>query len=90
MRKKGRAAHPPASPALAVGVDMGGTNLRAAVIDSTGQILHHLRLTSPIVDPLMGRQVLLQAIQEVTAQAVIRAEKQELREKMRNSGKELI
>jgi glucokinase len=69
MRKKGRAAHPPASPALAVGVDMGGTNLRAAVIDSTGQILHHLRLTSPIVDPLMGRQVLLQAIQEVTAQA---------------------
>ncbi len=53
----------------AIGVDIGGTNLRAAVVDEAGCIVHHLRTASPIVDPSSGRQALVQAVREVAMQA---------------------
>lgn len=54
---------------LAVGVDIGGTNLRAAVVDSSGRIMHLLRAPSPIVDPARGQHALIEAIQAVTTEA---------------------
>ena len=54
---------------MAVGVDIGGTNLRAAVVDSFGRIIHLLRAPSPIVDPARGQRALVNAIQAVTAAA---------------------
>jgi glucokinase len=54
---------------FAVGIDIGGTNLRAAVVDHNGHIVQHLRAASPIVDPHRGRIALLQAVHDVTAQA---------------------
>jgi glucokinase len=59
---------------VAVGIDIGGTNLRAAVVDHTGQILTLLRAASPIVDPGSGQRALIQAIRAVTAQAGCRLE----------------
>lgn len=59
---------------VAVGVNVGGTNLRAAVVDHSGQILSALRTVSPIADPSSGQQSLIQAIQTVTTQAGFRLE----------------
>lgn len=57
---------------LAVGVDIGGTNLRCAVVDQAGQILALIRTTSSIAEPKKGREILVQAIRDVTAQAGVR------------------
>ena len=59
---------------LAVGVDIGGTNLRAAVVDQAGQILVFVRTMSPIADPERSQQILIQTIRDVTAQAGVRLE----------------
>lgn len=59
---------------VAVGVDIGGTNLRAAVVDHTGSIVQHLRAASPIVDPHGGQEALIRAVCAVTAQAQLRLE----------------
>ncbi len=59
---------------LAVGVDIGGTNLRVAVVDRAGQIRKLLRTASPILDPSSGQQTLIQSIRSVTAQADSRLE----------------
>lgn len=53
----------------AIGVDIGGTNLRAAVVDQTGKILAFTHAKSPIADPTQGCTQLVQAIRSVAAQA---------------------
>ena len=57
---------------VAVGVDIGGTNLRAAVVDEAGCIVQHLQTASPIVDPASGRYTLVEAIRAVATQAHLR------------------
>jgi len=59
---------------LAVGVDIGGTNMRAAVVDHVGSIVAFVRTASPIDDPSRGQQALLEVIRAVTAQAEIPVE----------------
>jgi glucokinase len=56
---------------LAIGVDMGGTNLRAAVVDQNGQLLASIRTASPIADPTKGQETLIQAICDVAARAAV-------------------
>ncbi|MFN8488281.1 MAG: ROK family protein [Caldilineaceae bacterium] len=53
----------------AIGVDIGGTNLRAAVVDQTGKIVAFTRTKSPIADPTQGYARLVQVIRAVAAQA---------------------
>jgi len=57
---------------LAVGVDMGGTNLRCAVIDQMGQILALIRTASSIAEPKKGKEILIQTIRDVASQAGVR------------------
>ncbi len=33
-----------------IGIDIGGTNMRAAVVDTTGSILHHLKIPTEILE----------------------------------------
>lgn len=54
---------------MAIGVDIGGTNLRAAVVDHLGHIRAHIRRPSPIADPCSGQDILIQAIHDVAATA---------------------
>lgn len=54
---------------VAIGVDIGGTNLRAAVVDQSGQILALTRTKSPIANPTQGHDLLVGAIRAVAAQA---------------------
>lgn len=54
---------------VAIGVDIGGTNLRAAVVDQNGEILALTRTKSPIADPPQGHERLVQAIRTVATQA---------------------
>lgn len=54
---------------LAIGVDIGGTNLRAAVVDYSGKILALTRTKSPIADPTQGYELLVQTIHTVATQA---------------------
>ncbi len=54
---------------VAIGVDIGGTNLRAAVVDQSGKILAFTRTRSPIADPMQGHDLLVQAIRTVATQA---------------------
>lgn len=57
---------------FAVGVDIGGTNLRAAVVNQKGQILARIRTMSPIGDAKKGEDILTQTIRDVAAQAEVR------------------
>lgn len=54
---------------MAVGVDMGGTNLRVAVVDARGRIVAHIRRPSPIADPARGQSALADAIRDAIAAA---------------------
>lgn len=54
---------------LAVGIDMGGTNLRAAVVDCNGQIIASIRRPSPIADAVNGQASFIQAIHDVALEA---------------------
>src|SRR5687768_8978370 len=56
---------------LAVGIDMGGTNLRAAVIDCNGHILASIRRPSPIADAEQGQASFIQAIRDVATEAMV-------------------
>jgi glucokinase len=56
---------------LAIGVDMGGTNLRVAVVNHEGQILASIRRPSPIAEPKQGQASLIQAIGDVAADIAV-------------------
>lgn len=59
---------PSEKPAVAIGIDIGGTNLRAAAVDQTGKILAYTRTKSPIANPTQGHDLLVQTICAVAAQ----------------------
>lgn len=59
---------------LAVGIDMGGTNLRGAVVDHTGQIQAFLNTASPISDPHQGQKVIVDTVNRLAAQVGMRVE----------------
>ena len=56
---------------LAVGIDIGGTNLRGAVVDHTGQIKAFLHTASPINNPVQGQKVIVDTVYRLATQAGI-------------------
>lgn len=56
---------------FAIGIDMGGTNLRAAVVDHNGQIIASIRRPSPIAQAQQGQTSLMQAVRDVAAEAAV-------------------
>jgi glucokinase len=56
---------------LAIGVDMGGTNLRVAVVNHEGKILASIRRPSPIAEAKQGQASLIQAIRDVAADVAV-------------------
>ena len=54
---------------LAIGIDIGGTKILGALVDERGQILFESRVPSPAQDPDLMVDVVVELIEEITAQA---------------------
>src|SRR5438105_1918384 len=59
---------------LAVGIDIGGTNLRGAVVDQSGQIKAFIHAPSPIADPHEGHKVIVETVRRLAVQAGVLVE----------------
>ncbi len=59
---------------LAIGIDIGGTNLRGAVVDQSGQIKAFMHTSSPIADPRQGHKVIVETVHRLAAQAGVLVE----------------
>lgn len=59
------ASNSPASPALSLGIDIGGTKVAAGVVDEQGVILEELRRDTPGRDPRAVEAVIVELVQEL-------------------------
>ncbi|MHA7176053.1 ROK family glucokinase [Arthrobacter sp. Sr24] len=59
------ASNSPASPALSLGIDIGGTKVAAGVVDEQGVILEELRRDTPGRDPRAVEAVIAELVQEL-------------------------